>query len=122
MKYLIALLSVFFLSGCSWLEPTIVTQTKIIHKDIHIANHPKPVTMNGVKFYVVTEANKKVFEQRFLKEHPELVYVAVSIKDYENLAINIAELKRYIGQQKDIILYYEEALENNNTIETLIKE
>jgi len=36
--------------------------------------------------------------------------VAFSVKDYENLALNISELRRYIGQQKEIIIYYEEAV------------
>jgi len=34
----------------------------------------------------------------------------LSIKDYENLALNIAELRRYINQQKQIIIYYEKAV------------
>ena len=36
---------------------------------------------------------------------------AISVKDYENLAKNFAELRRYIEQQKQIILYYEEAVQ-----------
>ena len=32
------------------------------------------------------------------------------MRDYENLALNIGDLKRYIGQQKEIILYYEKAV------------
>tara|TARA_Y100001937_G_scaffold123319_1_gene185968 strand:+ start:541 stop:657 length:117 start_codon:yes stop_codon:yes gene_type:complete len=32
------------------------------------------------------------------------------MKDYENLALNIADIKRYLGQQKEIILYYEKAV------------
>ena len=39
-------------------------------------------------------------------------YVAISVKDYENLAINIAELRRYIEQQTEIILYYENAVKS----------
>jgi len=31
------------------------------------------------------------------------------MKDYENLAINIAEIRRYSNQQKEIIVYYEKA-------------
>ena len=38
-------------------------------------------------------------------------YIAISVKDYENLAKNFAELRRYIEQQKQIILYYEEAVQ-----------
>jgi len=32
------------------------------------------------------------------------------MKDYENLALNIADIKRYLEQQKEIILYYEKAV------------
>ena len=37
-------------------------------------------------------------------------YIAISVKDYENLSKNFSELRRYIDQQKKIILYYEEAV------------
>jgi len=32
------------------------------------------------------------------------------VKDYENLSLNFAELRRYIEQQKQIIVYYEKAI------------
>ena len=32
------------------------------------------------------------------------------MKDYENLALNIADIKRYLEQQKEIIIYYEKAV------------
>ena len=32
------------------------------------------------------------------------------MKDYETLALNMAEIKRYIEQQKSIIVYYENAI------------
>jgi len=47
--------------------------------------------------------------EEFTAEHGELAYVVLSMKDYENLAINIADLRRYIKQQTEIIVYYEEA-------------
>jgi hypothetical protein len=37
------------------------------------------------------------------------------MKDYENLAINIADIKRYLEQQKEIILYYEKAVTEEST-------
>ena len=45
-----------------------------------------------------------------LKKNGGDSYVAISIKDYENLSDNFAELKRYIEQQKAIIVYYEKAV------------
>jgi len=32
------------------------------------------------------------------------------MKDYENLALNISEIRRYINQQTQVIIYYEEAV------------
>ena len=49
-------------------------------------------------------------EERFAKENGYLLFYAVSVRDYETLSLNMAELKRYIQQQNEIIIYYEEAV------------
>ena len=48
--------------------------------------------------------------KEFTEIYGELAFVALSMKDYENLALNIADIKRYVEQQKEIILYYEKAV------------
>lgn len=68
---------------------------------------------------MVTEGNLGDFQKRFVKENGDLVFYALSVRDYETLALNMAELKKYIQQQKEIIVYYEEAVkptkkEDNN--------
>ena len=45
-----------------------------------------------------------------MKRRMVQTYIALSVKDYENLSLNFAELRRYIEQQKQIILYYEKAV------------
>jgi len=32
------------------------------------------------------------------------------MRDYENLALNISELKRFLNQQTEVIIYYEESV------------
>lgn len=66
--------------------------------------------MNNIYFYVVTEQNFEEFKQRFIKENGDFLLYALSVRDYETLAINMAEIKRYILQQKQIIIYYEKAV------------
>ena len=39
----------------------------------------------------------------------DFVIMGMTIKGYENMAFNLQEIKRYINQQKEIILYYREA-------------
>jgi hypothetical protein len=34
----------------------------------------------------------------------------MSVRDYETLALNMSELKRFLQQQKQVIIYYERAV------------
>lgn len=71
------------------------------------------------KVYVVTEDNLDEFLNEFKEIHGDVAFVALSMRDYENLALNIADIRRYLNQQGEIILYYEEMVKkepelNNN--------
>ena len=103
------------ISGCSgiWSKPEkeVVVQTKILEKNIPIMPRPKGVKLHDVKIYVVSPSeNFEEFKKEFEAKNGGDSYVAISIKDYENLSDNFAELRRYIEQQKAIIVYYEKAV------------
>ena len=100
------------LMGCSSLrpEPQIVTVTNTVKTTVPIVARPKGAQINDVKIYVVTAENYDEFVEKFTAKNGELAYIAISVKDYENLSLNFAELKRFIEQQKQIIVYYEEAV------------
>ena len=115
-KFLIfwSLLLLVSLSSCSWKpEKEVVVQTKIVKPVIEIKERPKGVKMLPVKFYVVTEKNYEEFKERFKKDNGEFVFYAMSVPSYENLALDMAELRRYIEQQKEIIIYYEKAVKDD---------
>lgn len=103
-------------SGCASVEPQVVLKTDYVVKDIPIQPQPKPVNLHRVKWYAVTPENMDEFLARFEEESGINVFFAVSVPDYENLSLNVAELRRYINQQKALIVYYEES------IQTMIKE
>ena len=108
------LLLTLLLSSCGYIrkpEKEIVVKTVEVQKIIPIQPQPKPVDMIDVKFYVVTEENYEEFKEKFMKTNNDYVFYAVSVHDYENLAFNMAELYRYIRQQKEIMIYYEKAVE-----------
>ena len=104
------------ISGCSsWSWPKLTqieVQTVEVERNIPTQNRPQPIRMNTtMKWWVVTEENFKEFKEKFQKENGDpLVAYVLSVKDYETLALNMAEIKRYIEQQKEIIIYYEEAI------------
>ena len=108
------LLLTLVLSSCSsWPKLTqIEVQTVEVERNIPTQNRPQPIRMNTtMKWWVVTEENFKEFKEKFQKENGDpLVAYVLSVRDYETLALNMAEIKRYIEQQKEIIIYYEEAV------------
>ena len=105
------LLSLLISSCSSWPKLTqIEIQTVEVERNIPIQNRPRQLDMNDIHFYVVTEQNFEEFKSRFVKENGDLVGYVLSVRDYETLAINMAEIKRYIEQQKQIIIYYEKAV------------
>ena len=111
-NYLIVLSLILLSSGCSSWKPLteVVTETKIIERNIPTQERPKQVNLEDITWYVVTERNMDDFIKRFEDENGTLVFYAMSVRDYETLSLNMADLRRYILQQKEIIVYYEESV------------
>ena len=99
-------------SGCSSWRDVLPVKVKTveIERKIPIQNRPRPVKLNDIYFYVVNTENYDAFKERFQKEHGDFVFYGLSVRDYETIAYNMAELKRFIDQQQQIIIYYEEAV------------
>lgn len=71
---------------------------------------PKPLQLTDTRVFVVTEENFDAFVEEFKSIYGEVAFVALSMQDYENLALNVSDLRRYINQQTQIIVYYENAV------------
>ena len=120
-KYLIllSLLPLFLLSSCSLLprQKEIIIQTVEVEKQIPLQLQPKPLQFNSVYWHVITQENFDDFIKKFKKENGEAwVFYAISVRSYESMALNMAELKRYIEQQKQVIVYYEEAIKPKESL------
>ena len=100
-------------TGCSSFQKVLPLEVKTIEveRKIPTQTRPKSISLNDIYFYVVTDRNFEEFKQKFEKENGDLVFYAVSVRDYETLALNMAEIKRYIQQQQELIIYYEKAIE-----------
>ena len=112
---LVLIVTLLLSSGCSSIlpEPKIIIQTEIVERQIPTVPLPKQVQLNDVIIYVVSpDKNLEEFKAEFEAKNGADSYIAISVKDYENLSLNIAELRRYIEQQTQIILYYESAVSN----------
>ena len=91
--------------------------TKIQKVTVPIVARPKPINLTDVRVYVVNKGNLEAFIAEFQEQNGELAFVALSIDTYENLALNISELRRFINQQNEIIVYYEKAMTPDETNE-----
>lgn len=106
--------TLILLTACSKPEPQVVTVPEIIEKTVPLAQRPaKPELYDNFKLYIVTEDNLEEFKERFIKNNGELVFAAMSIRDYENISLNMAEIQSYIQKQDAVIVYYEDALSTN---------
>ena len=113
LKISLILTATMLLSGCLGNTPQTVTITETVPVNIPIVNKPAKPDLVSPKIYVVNNSNYSEFVDRFTKANGEIVFVAISIKDYENLSINLEEIKAYLKKQNEIIVYYEDAIQNN---------
>ena len=116
--YLVPL--VILLSSCSWKpEKEIVTVETIVKPTITIAQRPRPVEFDELKVKVITEANVQEVIQEMKDNQGQFLVYALDPVTFKNLAIGIEEIKRYIEQQNDIIVYYEKAVTDEPEEEVL---
>ena len=108
-KSLLVISTVLTLSACQTMTTERIDINTVPEQlKIEIQKHPKPLRLyKDVKIYVVTKQNFKKFVKTYEKRNRTGVFYAISPRDYQKMALNIAELKRYISQQKAIIVYYE---------------
>ena len=107
-----------FLSGCSFMqrdplptpEPIIKKVTEYKNLEIYKPQLPKRIDLQDVEFFVVTEKNLEEQIAKISKmQDGTFVIFGMTPQDYENMAYNLQELRRYIRQQKEIIIYYRDA-------------
>ena len=103
-------------TGCSSFRKVLPLEVKTVEveRKIPAQARPKSVSLNNIYFYVVTDRNFADFKKTFEKENGDLVFYAVSVRDYETLARNMAELKRYMQQQKELIVSYAKAIKKKD--------
>ena len=97
------------LSGCSFLTPPpreVEIRTVELKIPIQHPNMPRPIDMKEPKWYVVSQKNIDEFLERIENESGAMVFMAMSVPDYELMAYNLQEIKRYVKETKEVVVYY----------------
>tara|TARA_S200002703_G_scaffold46390_2_gene40249 strand:- start:4909 stop:5361 length:453 start_codon:yes stop_codon:yes gene_type:complete len=125
IKTLSVVFLLLFVTGCSSIpgfkpqpmiapEPIIKTVTEYKTLEIYQPPLPEEIRLEDVEFFVITEKN---FDEQVAKlekmQSGTYVLFGLTPQDYENMAYNLQELRRYVRQQKEIILYYRQATQDD---------
>jgi len=73
---------------------------------------PREIDLKQVRWLTITPEN---FEEQFAlieEQEGELVFLAMTVPDYETMAYNMQEIKRYITELKDVVVYYRKVTVN----------
>ena len=118
LKPILSALAILTISGCS-LFPQEAREVEVITKPIKLdiiqPTLPRPVELKEPRWYVVSDAKIEGEDRTYLdkliddikKQHGgDVVFIAMSIADYELMSYNTQELKRYINQLGEVVVYY----------------
>tara|TARA_R110000782_G_scaffold90858_1_gene174031 strand:+ start:232 stop:462 length:231 start_codon:yes stop_codon:yes gene_type:complete len=67
---------------------------------------PREIDLKEPHWYVVSDKNLDEFLAKIEKEQGNVVFFAMSVPDYELMAYNMQELKRYINELQEVVVYY----------------
>jgi len=96
-------------------EPKVKVVTQVQKLQIPTVARPKPLQLTDTRVRVVNADNLDEFLREYEEQYGSIAFVALSMRDYENLALNIADIRRFLNQQDQIIIYYEKALTDEET-------
>jgi len=108
------LMTLMMVCSCS-LIPTkkIEVTAKPLDRNIVQPVMPREIDLKEPMWIVITPDNLEEQLARIEKQEGELVFLAMTIPDYEVMAYNMQELKRYINELKEVVVYYRTVTTNN---------
>ena len=67
---------------------------------------PREIDLKEPMWIVVTPDNVDEQLARIEQQEGEVLFLAMTVPDYEVMAYNMQEIKRYINELKDVVEYY----------------
>ena len=83
---------------------------------------PREIDLKEPMWFVVTPDNFEEFQTRIIEQEKELVFLAMTVPDYEVMAYNMQELKRYITELKEVVVYYRKVTMPPSAVKAANKE
>jgi len=68
---------------------------------------PRAIDLKDPQWYVVSDENLDTFLDEIRDmNNGGVVFVAMSVGDYELMSYNMQEIRRYVNQLKEVVVYY----------------
>lgn len=109
-KFIIILTSFLLLSGCSSIKKLDIFTTEVERQPLNLES-PEPVKLDKIDWIVVSSENAEEMFARLKKEGYDPVVFGLSDEEYEDLAMNFAQIRAYIIKQNEILKKYREYYE-----------
>jgi hypothetical protein len=107
VKTLIAIILVALVAGCSSTQK-IVEKPVMVERQKLLVPEVQPVEQINLEWTVLTKENFEARVREIEEQGGQFVVFALTPQGYQNLSINVAELRRYIIQQRSILVAYKE--------------
>ena len=111
LKNLVVPLTILMMvSSCSLLPKTktIEITAKPLDRTFVQPVMPREINLGLPQWIVVTPDNYEQQLERIKAQEGEVLFLAMTVPDYEVMSVNMQELKRYITELKDVVVYYRE--------------
>lgn len=107
-----AVLSLGTLTGCATNEvQPVVIKTVPAQKTALALKDPEPIKTRKVQWFVITPENADAVFVELQKKKYSPVLFGLTDDGYENLSLNIAEIRAYMTEQKALVEAYREYYE-----------
>lgn len=118
LRLSILITSLLAISGCSFIpklwgddvKPVVIEKKAVERTPLNIKD-PTPLKARELNWIVVTPDNVEEVWKKLADGKDDLVLFAITDNGYEQLSLNMAEIRNYIASQRQIIIKYKEYYE-----------
>ena len=101
------LIVISLISGCGSMPQKIEVSAKPVDKPQLVLPKADELNLRQVEWVILTEENLDAQFKKLKASGRAIVFFAITDKGYENLGLNISDLRAYLQQQQSIIGAYE---------------
>tara|TARA_R110000765_G_scaffold320175_1_gene412195 strand:+ start:15 stop:428 length:414 start_codon:yes stop_codon:yes gene_type:complete len=111
----ILLISLTLISGCSSVKDLQIFTKEIERTPLNL-DAPKPLTMDKLNWIVITEENYKEVFDKLKKHNKSVVLFGLTDDGYETLAVNFAQVRKYIILNQNVLKKYKDYYEGKKDV------